>query len=81
MEQLVARRAHNPKVARSSRVPATSEKVVKFWQPFFVYRKLLFMFVTYVGLCVGEFYSEENKTLKVNSKIPVVVNNPEPEFA
>ena len=23
MEQLVARRAHNPKVARSSRVPAT----------------------------------------------------------
>ncbi len=25
MEQLVARRAHNPKVARSSRVPATKE--------------------------------------------------------
>ena len=27
MEQLVARRAHNPKVARSSRVPATKEEV------------------------------------------------------
>ncbi len=27
VEQLVARRAHNPKVARSSRVPATEEEV------------------------------------------------------
>lgn len=32
-------------------------------------------------LCVGEFYSAENKTLKVDSKIPAVVKNPEPELA
>ena len=34
MEQLVARRAHNPKVVRSSRAPAT-RKGCQFWQPFF----------------------------------------------
>ena len=36
MEQLVARRAHNPKVARSSRVPATIEKDCQFGNPFFM---------------------------------------------
>ena len=34
MEQLVARRAHNPKVARSSRVPATIEKGLSEDNPF-----------------------------------------------
>ncbi len=29
MEQLVARRAHNPKVTRSSRVPATKAKALR----------------------------------------------------
>ncbi len=48
MEQLVARRAHNPKVARSSRVPATSKTVINFWLPFFCLETIYFMFVTYV---------------------------------
>jgi hypothetical protein len=30
VEQLVARRAHNPKVAGSSPVPATKEKILGF---------------------------------------------------
>ena len=35
MEQLVARRAHNPKVVGSSPAPATKRKVVLL-QPFFI---------------------------------------------
>ena len=40
MEQLVARRAHNPKVARSSRVPATKEEGCQNWQPFLFFSQV-----------------------------------------
>ncbi len=49
MEQLVARRAHNPKVARSSRVPATKENGNQILVTVFCfYTNSYFMFVTYV---------------------------------
>ena len=34
MEQLVARRAHNPKVISSSLVPATTKVSMVTWEPF-----------------------------------------------
>jgi putative endonuclease len=49
VEQLVARRAHNPKVARSSRVPATKENGNQILVTVFCfYTNSYFMFVTYV---------------------------------
>ena len=44
MEQLVARRAHNPKVARSSRVLATKGKRLLILATFFLWAK------NYVGI-------------------------------
>ncbi len=38
VEQLVARWAHNPKVARSSRVPATTKRRIKNWFSFFRFK-------------------------------------------
>ena len=47
MEQLVARRAHNPKVVGSSPAPATSSKrpQVKRFEAFFVFSVLLILYI------------------------------------
>jgi hypothetical protein len=45
MEQLVARRAHNPKVTGSSPVPATKQKVDRFTVNFFCFIGFLVLFV------------------------------------
>ncbi len=39
MEQLVARRAHNPKVTGSSPVPATIEKNLSFLAKVFLFKR------------------------------------------
>ena len=44
VEQLVARRAHNPKVVSSSLAPATRKKASN-WMPFLLFNHSLFIYL------------------------------------
>ena len=69
MEQLVARRAHNPKVVRSSRAPATKkEKPVRFdWLFYFkeprVAKRIEFLFELYSNYTADLFTKEKSKKI------------------
>ena len=62
MEQLVARRAHNPKVVRSSRAPAT-RKGCQFWQPFFF--ETLKLLVSMDEFVVNVLFSEKHNKIYI----------------
>ena len=56
MEQLVARRAHNPKVVGSSPAPATSDKVSSIDETFFLCPVSLIYHVARNGVTVGTVF-------------------------
>ncbi len=75
MEQLVARWAHNPKVARSSRVPATLKENQEIGSPFFLFSAIDLSWLTSIlGLTLnfcGDYFSGKYLSYSIQKKASV----------